>query len=309
MNRISTAGNYQSALLNLMSAQQQQNDAQNRVSTRKNATDMAGYGRVSESLTAMKSAQARVQSFADAGKGVADRLSMQDLALTQVGDGVNQARAAIANALAADSSLSVMQTLQAEFQTIQNGLNSKYHGNYLFAGADNAQVPVKVGSMAALAAAPDVASTFGNDGIATVSRLGETSTLQTGFLASDIGTETFEIFRAIQNYNDDPATGPLTGKLTEAQKVFLTDQMGRLEKASVQIVDVIARNGAMQKQVDSINESNEAQVASLEELLSNKTDADMLKAATDLQFAQIAVQASAKVVSQLNQVSLLNYLS
>ena len=43
-------------------------------------------------------------------------------------------------------------------------------------------------------------------------------------------------------------------------------------------------------------------------MVSKKTDADLAQAITDLQLAQVAVQASAQVISQLSQVSLLNYL-
>ena len=64
MSRVSTTGNYQSALLNLMSAQAQQNEAQTRLSTQKIATDMKGFGRGAESLTALKAAQNRVQDLA-----------------------------------------------------------------------------------------------------------------------------------------------------------------------------------------------------------------------------------------------------
>lgn len=35
----------------------------------------------------------------------------------------------------------------------------------------------------------------------------------------------------------------------------------------------------------------------------------MLKAVTDLQLSQVAIQASAQVISQLRQSTLLNYLS
>ena len=48
---------------------------------------------------------------------------------------------------------------------------------------------------------------------------------------------------------------------------------------------------------------------SLDELVSNRTDADMAKAVTDLQLSQVAIQASAQVINQLRQVSLLNFLS
>ena len=40
-----------------------------------------------------------------------------------------------------------------------------------------------------------------------------------------------------------------------------------------------------------------------------RTDAAMLKAVSDLELSQIAIQASAQVISQLRQASLLNYLT
>ena len=54
---------------------------------------------------------------------------------------------------------------------------------------------------------------------------------------------------------------------------------------------------------------HQSQLNSLDELVANRTDADMAVAITDLQLSQVAIQASAQVISQLRQVSLLNYLS
>ena len=42
--------------------------------------------------------------------------------------------------------------------------------------------------------------------------------------------------------------------------------------------------------------------------MAKRTDADMARAVTDLQLSQVAIQASAQVISQLRDVSLLNYL-
>jgi flagellar hook-associated protein 3 FlgL len=308
MSRVSTTGNYQSALLNLMSAQAQQNDAQTRLSTQKIATDMQGFGRGAESLTALKAAQNRVQGFVDTGTAVADRLESQDLALNQVGDAVTGARGSIGAALATENINTLMLELQGQFQSIQNGLNAQHQGNYLFAGSDTSRTPVTVSTMAELAAAPSIASTFTNDDLAQVSRLGEATSVRTGYLADDIGTQIFQIFKDIQDYNDDPATGPLTGKPTDAQKTFLTAQLSRLDAASKSTIEVISRNGSLQKQVDSTNASHTAQVAQLDEMVHTKTDADLAKAVTDIQLAQIAVQASAQVITQLKDTSLLNYL-
>ena len=115
MTRVSTAGNYQSALLNLMSAQAQQSEAQNRLATEKVATDMTGFGRGAENLTALKAAAGRIQGFINTGEAVAARLDTQDLALTQIGDGITNARTAISAALASENIEVLMLELQGNF--------------------------------------------------------------------------------------------------------------------------------------------------------------------------------------------------
>jgi len=317
MSRVSTNGNYQSALLNLMQAQQAQNEAGERVQTRKNATDMAGYGRGSETLTALKAADARVQGFLDTGEAVSARLEAQDLAINQVADGIGGAREAIGSVLASDSMSTLMLDLEGQFQSMVNGLNYRHQGGYLFAGANTTKQPVSVSTMAELVAAPSVASTLNNDQIKQVSRIAENTSVETGYLAdgfkfteADGVTQThiFQIFKDIKAYSDNPATGPLTGKPTEAQKAFLTAQMKRLDNASTATIDIAARNGALANRVDSLTTSHEAQQMSLGKLVSARTDVDPLKAVTELQLSQVAVQASAQVVAQLSEVSLLNFL-
>lgn len=308
MNRVSTSGSYQSALLNLMASQQQQADANNRVSTQKNATDLGGFGRNSETVTALKAASSRVQGFLDTGETVGARLEAQDLALNRVVDGVGGAREAIANVLSTDSASTLMQDLEGQFASVTGGLNTRHQGGYLFGGANTTQQPVSVANLSDLAAAPTVASTFNNDTIKPVSRVAENTSMETGYLASDLGSTIFQIFRDIKAYNDNPLTGPLTGRPTDAQEAFLTTQLSRLDAARTSAIDTAARNGALQKQVEQIGLSHAEQLKSLDEMASRHTDADMAKAVTDLQQAQIAVQASAQVISQLRDVSLLNYL-
>lgn len=307
MNRVATFGNYQSALLDLMKAQTRAVDAQERVSTQKNATDLTGFGRQSETLTALKGAQSRIQGFIDTSKAVSARLTTQDLAMSQVSEGIAGLRAAVGNALATDSGGSLMLELEGHFQGIRGGLTMRHHGGYLFSGASTTTSPVTVANLDELAAAPDVASVFVNDTLKTASRVAEGTTLETGFLADDLGAEVFEILRDIQIYHEGP-NGPLTGKVTEAQKAFLTTQLGRLEQAATGVIDKMARTGSIANQVENITKGHEAQLASLDELVSNRTDADMAVAITDLQLSQVAIQASAQVISQLRQVSLLNYL-
>lgn len=309
MTRVATFGNYQSALLDLMNAQTRATEAQERVSTQKVATDLTGFGRQSETLTAMKGSQSRIQGFIDTSAAVSARLTTQDLALGQVKDAISGVRDALGSAISTDSGTSLMLDLDGHFQSARGGLNMRHQGGYLFAGASTSTAPVAAASLADLAAAPDLASLFSNDTLKTASRVAEGTTLETGFLADELGTEILGILRDIQTFHTTPGSGPLTGKLTAPQKAFLTTQLGLLEQAGTAVVDKMARTGSLAKQVESITDGHEAQKIALDELLGSRTDADMAEAITDLQLSQVAIQASAQVISQLRQVSLLNYLN
>jgi flagellar hook-associated protein 3 FlgL len=308
MNRVATFGNYQSALLNLMNTQAAGQNAQNRVSTQKNATDLVGFGRQSETLTALKGSSSRIQGFLDTARTVSDRLVTQDLAMTRVGDGVDGIRAALGNAMAMDSGVSLMAELEAQFQSIRGGLNMKHQGNYLFSGSATTTLPMTAGNLVELAAAPALGDIFQNDSLKAVSRIAEGATLETGVLAEDLGTDVLSVLRDIQAYAMGP-NGPLDGKLTETQKTFLSTQLTRLETASQGVIEKTAVTGAMANQVDAVIAGHKTQLDSLEALVADRTDADMLKAVTDLELSQIAIQASAQVISQLRQASLLNYLT
>lgn len=305
MTRVSTYGNYQSALLDLMSAQSRMADVQKRVNTQKNATDLVGFGRESETVSALKSSQTRIQSFIDTNKTVAARLESQDLAMGRVADAATEARKALADAIAVGRMDAMMETLESLFMEAQDGLNMKHQGRFLFGGGMTDQAPVQVGTLADLAALPDALSAFGNDQLKQTSWLDESVALNTGFLADAMGEELFAIFRDIQVAH---AATPLEGQMTDAQKAFLTAQMGRFEAAAKGVVELQARNGGMQNRVERLLESQEARKISVDTILSGKTDANMAEAVTDLEMAQIALQASAQVISQLRQVSLLDYL-
>ncbi|MGV8929020.1 MAG: flagellin [Brevundimonas sp.] len=309
MTRVATFGNYQSALLDLMRAQTRAADAQERISTQKNATDLTGFGRQSETLTAMKGGQSRIQGFIDTADAVTARLITQDLAMGQISDGISGIRDSLGNAIATESGGSLMLELEGLFQSIRGGLNMRHQGSYLFAGASTSTVPVEVANLAELAAAPTVESLFKNDTLKAASRVAEGTILETGFLADDLGSDVMSILRDIQTYHTTPGSGPLTGKLTEAQKTFLGSQLAALEQAGTSVVDKMARTGSLAKQVDNIAASHAAQKTALDALVSGRTDADMAAAITDLQLSQVAIEASAQVINQLRQVSLLNFLS
>jgi len=315
--RVSTYGSYQTALLDLMSAQARGEEANRRVSTQKNATELVGFGRQSETLTALKSSQARIQGFMDVGQAVSARLDAQDLFMGRLAEGIQGARQEIANALGAGRVETLMSALETQYQSAREGLNGKHQGLYLFAGGRVDQAPLAAADLTALAAA---VTPFGNDQIRQTSRIDEGTTIQTGFLASDLGGRGLNVMAQIQRYQQGlPAVidgqtftpagaDTIAGKPSADVEAFLKAAMSELDRAFAEVTDQTAINGGMQNQVERSIAAQDNQRVALEELVGSKTDADMAKAITDLQMAQVAIQASAQVISQLKQTSLLDYL-
>lgn len=305
MSRVTTYGNNQSALLNLMTAQQRASEAQNRFSTGKVATDLVGFGREAATVNALKSTQLRVQTHIDTNKAVADRLSAQDLAIGQIAEAATSARLAIANAIAAGRMDGLKEELKIQFQVVSDALNAQHQGQYLFSGGVSDAKPSAVPTLDALAATATVDDAFANGHLRQASRLDDNVVMDTGFLANELGGELFQIFKDVMTLD---ATTPLAGPIDGAMDTALTELMQRFEGAAKTVINEQARNGIYQSRVEDLIKSNTVKADTLEIMLSEKTDADMAKAVTDLELAQVALQASAQVVSQLRQVSLLDYL-
>ena len=306
--RISTAETWNSALLNLQNAQQRQNDANNQVSTQKIATDLMGYGRSSEVIAAYQSTLARTNSYIDVNKTVSERLDSQDLALQNTSQAASDAKDSVMNALASGSGAALMESIQGNFATALDGLNYEHNGQYLFAGGNDNTAPVSVTTLSQLATAPSVAGVFTNGTVKKSSRIDANTTIQTGMLASDLGKAMMQTFQDIVKYNNDPATGPFGDTLTDDQKTFLTQKSQEFSSEYNQLVEQTSLNGTLQNRVTNSQTSLQGQADSLTQMVGDRTDADMSKAYSDLQQAQVAVQASAQVLSGLNTTSLLNLL-
>jgi flagellar hook-associated protein 3 FlgL len=306
MTRVSTSGNFGVMTSNLMRAQVLQNTAGEQVSSQKNATDLKGYSKNAEVLTAMKSAQAKVSGFIDQTNLVANRLDVQDVGIGQVSDGVQSARDAIANAIAAGSAETLMQQMTGAFSDVVQGLNSKSSGRYVFAGAKSDTQPTTATSMADLTAAPTTASLFQNDQYIASNRIDDTTSVDTGQLADKLGTGTFNAFKQVQAYVD--ANGPFTGKLTQAQTDFLTGLLPTFDGVKTNLVTAQAQNGLNQKRFETAQTDLQDRSDTLTTMVGGITDVDMAEAVTRLESAKLAVQASAQVFASLQNSSLLNVL-
>ena len=248
MNRVSTAANYSAVLANLTAAQGRQIEAGSQVSSQKKATDLKGYARNAETLTAMRSMQVRIDGFIQTSSALADKLQVQDVALNQIADGVQSAREAIANALATGRGDTVMQQLASAFQDVTGGLNTKHQGQYLFSGGKVSTLPTTATSLSSLTAGPPIASLFQNGVFVTSNRLDESTAIQSGFLADQIGTPAYAAFQTVQAFEESGA-GNFGGNLTQAQRAFLEGQLATFDTVRNDLTQVAGQNGLFQKRV------------------------------------------------------------
>lgn len=308
VSRVSTSGNYSAVLANLISAQQRQMDAGTMVASQKNGSDLKDYARNAEMLTAMRSIDTRLTAYADQNKLVSDRLTTQDFALSQVADAAQVARQAIAESLASGRVDTLMQDMQAAFRNASEGLNARYGGKYLFAGGQVNTAPFSATSLSDLTIpATNVADYFHNDSFIAQAKVDDSTLVNLGFLADAFGTGLMDAFKAMQTFQEG-VNGPFDGELTDSQRTFLESQLSVWDASYKELVNVGGRNGMIQSRVDSVKEDLAARTNSIKGMIGEIVDADMSQAVSNLQQAQISVQAAAQVFVALQESSLLNVL-
>jgi flagellar hook-associated protein 3 FlgL len=306
MERVTTFSTYNSVINNLMTAENRQSQAQDQISSGKVASDLQGYSTNAEALTASRTLMTRVQGYVSNAKTLQTRLDTQNLALTQVSDAGTQARQAIANAIANGDAEGLMAELGSYLGQASAALNVQQDGQYLFSGGRVNTPPVAAKSLQDLLT-PPAGGVFQNGSLVPTAQLDEATSLQTGQLADAIGQPLFNALASIAAY-DQSGNGPLNGPLSPTQVQFLTNAMANFDTANKGLTDAVANNGLAQNRVDQSISTQQDRQTTLQEILGSITDVDMAEASSRLSQSQVAVQASARIFSSLQNTSLLSYL-
>jgi flagellar hook-associated protein 3 FlgL len=307
VTRVTTPGNYSAVLANLLAAQQRQMEAGDKVATQRNGNDLKDYARNSELLTAMKSVQSRLGVYQDQNQLIADKLATQDTGLTRVADAAQSIRQIMSEAIASGRVDTLVEDIQAQMSNATEGMNARYGGKYLFAGGQVDTRPVTATTLADLTSGPPISSWFKNDTFQVTAKLDEATNINTGVLASDIGTNMLTALQTFESFNQG-GSGPFTGQMTAAQKTFLEGQLANWDTIRSDVTTIAAHNGANQKRVDTVGADLTSRQNSLAGMVGDITDADMGQAAADLQQAQLSVQSAAYVFQALQASSLINLL-
>lgn len=303
MTRISTFGASQSALLDLMRAQQSLFDAQQELATGKKGGDLKGVGYQAETIAASRGALSRSAAFEEAAVRSGIRLDAQNVALERLSSSVGELRTAMTSK---DGSF-VMQQVNDAFYGAINALNSQHLGAYMFGGTRDDTIPMTVSSLTDLAALPTVADAFQNNDLAPTVQVDQNTEVTVGQPASDIATDIMASFKRIAEFDAGP-NGPFADPMTDAQQTFIIGELQNIVSAQDGIISVVGMNGVVQAQIESAQQSQKDRQDFLTGMISDIEDVDMAAAATRFQTAQNVLDVSAKTFSSLSQVSLLNFL-
>ena len=290
---ISTASAYNTVLNGLLTAQSAQAAASQQISSGETASNLQGYAGQSDTLLALQSVQARTNSYLTNSQATANVLSAQDLAFTQLNSSASGATNAITEALGSGSGESLMQSLGTSFQDAVSALNTNYAGSYLFSGGASNVKPTTSTSLADLTApGATIAGQFQNGDNVATAQLNSSTTVQTGFLANQLGSNLYTAFQSIESYVQ--TNGPFTTPLTAAQTTFLQGAVSGFQAANTQLTTAQAQNGLVQQQVTNAQSELTDQQTTLAGLVGNISSANIAQATTNLEQAQTAVQASSQ---------------
>jgi flagellar hook-associated protein 3 FlgL len=307
VTRVTTPGNYSAVLSNLLAAQQRQQDAGNRVATQRNGVNLKDYAGSAEILTSMQSLKTRLDVFQDQNGLLQQKLSTQDTGIRRVADAAANVKQIIAEALASDRVDTLVEDIEAQLHDAVDAMNSRFSGKYLFAGGQIDTQPVTVTTLSDMTAGPPISSFFQNDNFKVTTKADESTTITTGVLASDLGTAMMNQFKVFEQFQQG-ASGPFTGQMTQAQRTFLEGELANWETIRSDLTDTAARNGVVQKRVETIGQDLVTRTNTLSGMIGKVTDADMATAAANLQQAQLSVQSAAYVFQALQESSLINIL-
>ncbi|MEI7790486.1 MAG: flagellin, partial [Alphaproteobacteria bacterium] len=130
-----------------------------------------------------------------------------------------------------------------------------------------------------------------------------------GVTASDIGTDLMQALKDIATF-DAGGSGNFNAatSLTSAQNTFLTNTIGQVTTAAVNLNAATAANGYVSNRLTDAQTQQASMNTLYKGFVSDIQDTNMADAATQLSLNQTQLQAALQVTAGLHQLSLLNYL-
>ncbi|GGO96927.1 flagellar hook-associated protein 3 FlgL [Stakelama pacifica] len=275
-------------------------DTQAQLSTGKKAPDIASLGTEAVRTLSAHSMLARQEAQGDTAKRLGTTLSLYDANISTIEDEGMSLSKRILTAIGSGDAAGLNEAIDSAFSLMRSALNGQEGGVPLFGGGSS-QPPFKPEKIADLIGI-DPADAFTNGTARASARVGDRLDVQYGVLANEVGTDMVKAFQSLA------AIGPFDQKLTDAQSAALKSAQAELETGITTVRKYNADNGRRQAQAETLVTRADERSLVLNDVIARNEDADLGQVAMDLAQQQTMLRASYSVFSQLNSMSLVDYL-
>lgn len=307
MTRISTAGQSQLLLVDLLRTQEGLLNTQKQITSGRKSSDYKGMAPQISTLMGAKNVLARTEQFIQSNKELSRVLEIQNATMQGLVDISGNLRELVIGAIDTTSGLALRTGINDLFDTTVSLLNLQDGGRYVFGGTRTDTPPVATTTPAGLEALGlgNELNAFANNGLKTQAKVDDNLTLTYGVLASDIAEDLFEVMQDLMIYE---STNGFSNPLTEAQQNYLTTKIVGLGEAFDTLNSAQAKNGSIMMTLEGAQQRHVEDRTFLKSFVSDIEDADLAEAITRLNQQQLALEASFQVYATLNRLSLLDFI-
>jgi len=317
MTRVSSYGQGQALIAQMLRNQSALAVAQERVSTGKQAQEFKELKSDASVLLGARSAVSRVEAQRAANVELAQKLEVYNATFSGLADVAEQVRQDLIGAVNLNSGTGLMDKVRAAFERAKELTNTRYQGQYILGGGRNDSPPATVGGEAAFIALPSGAAALGNGTQRAVQRIDEQQTLQYGELANEVTGPLYDVLQRIMQFENGtlPAgaaggpAGSFSSPLSDGQQAFLIGEFDRAVAATATVREAEARNGVRMQTLEQLADRQDEELSYMKGFVSKLEDADPAQAISDLRLGETALEASMQVVARLNRLSLLDFLT
>jgi flagellar hook-associated protein 3 FlgL len=308
MTRITNFNQHLRVTSYLLRASEEQAKTQQQIASGKKVTSFADLSGDTGVLLSAKRVEANLEQYSRTANEVLNRLNVQDIQMRELENAAGDLRQAVNQAIATGSGLNFMEELEGIFGRVVGVLNSSVDGKYVYAGTRTNVAPVNVSDLAGLAALGSVDDAFENNDLKRSVAIDDGEMVEFGFLAKDLARDIFQEIKDLKAYNDAVATGPLSGDIGGTKSTYLEGRIAGIIKINQDITSQVAMNGRLINVVDSSIIRNADEDVFVKEFIGSIEDVDLAEAVSRLNLNQVQTEATARMVSQLTRLSLLDFL-
>lgn len=282
-------------------------DLQRQMASGAVSNDLRGFGGASSRLLNARSLKASADARGSVINQLQARFGVQGAALSQVAGAAGSLSQSIREAISANDGRGIGVELELSFASIVAALNESWNGQPLFAGERQGIGPIKVDTLDELAASAGPQDLFDEAERHQTLDLGAGQPIVLGDKASELSQGLFDALKELKLMLDS-AGGTIGQPISATQRTQLLHVVDQLEAESTRFTSEEGRAGQLQKRFEGELVRLQERSNLITKEIGDQADADLEEVSVRLSALMLQYQASAKIYSEISQLSLLNFL-